>query len=101
MYGWLPYFCWQIYYNRPEEVKNCERHLFSLNNKGKYKNPPPANAGGEPLNKSYSIAIELPEASFLGSSFGTMIVRTPYSYLALMSSGLISPTKKLRWQTPA
>ena len=68
---------------------------------GRTKKSPPANAGGEPLNKSYSIAIELPEASFLGSSFGTMIVRTPYSYFALMFSGLISPTKKLRWQTPA
>ena len=50
------------------------------------KNPPPAFAGGEPLNKSYSIAIELPEASFLGSSFGTEIVRTPDSYFALNKS---------------
>ena len=56
------------------------------NNGYPQKNPPPAFAGGEPLDKNYSIAIELPEASFLGSSFGTDIVRTPDSYFALNKS---------------
>ena len=48
-------------------------------------------AGGSFCFGSYSIVIELPEESFFTSFFGTMTVRTPDSYFALMSSGFTSP----------
>ena len=49
----------------------------------------------------HSMEMDVLVGSFLTLSLGTRTVRIPDSYFALMSSGLMSPTKKLREQAPA
>ena len=54
--------------------------------------PPAKTAGGWLMLGDHSMAIAVEEASFFTSSLGTMTLRTPSSYLALTSSGLMLPT---------